>query len=516
MLQKKDYLHVTNHYIDYLDKPPLLFWLGTTFYKIFGVHDWAFRLPSLISTVLGVYSTFKLGKLLYKHETGLNAALLLITCQAYFLMNHDVRTDTILTNLIIFSTWQLTQFLNTNKLIHILGAFTGIGLAMCEKGPIGLVVPVLAVGSYLLVKRDFKSIFKWQWLLGIVVTGIVLIPMCIGLYEQYDLHPDKLVNGKTGVSGLRFFFWEQSFGRITGENVWKDDSGYFFFTHTFLWSFLPWAFLSSIALFFKIVQLFRNKFRDTKNEYLTVGGFVLTFIALSLSRYKLPHYIFVIYPFAAIFTAAWLADIHETKPKLFTFTVKFQKVLCFALLAGLIVINTWFFPVYKLPLVLALSVLFFIVNFFFFRVTENNSPTPLFFSAATAISLNFLLNANFYPQLLKYQSGSEVAFYIKSKNIPAEKCFTFHEGSFALDTYSSNIWKYGWEEMVPDSLNKYGDLWIYTNDEGHNRITKTYPKNISEDKRYDHFFITGLTLPFLNPATRQKELMNRYLIHLTK
>ncbi len=52
---------------------------------------------------------------------------------------------------------------------------------------------------------------------------ILLIPMSIGLYQQFDLHPEKIVNGKHGVSGLRFFYWSQSFGRITGESPWKND-----------------------------------------------------------------------------------------------------------------------------------------------------------------------------------------------------------------------------------------------------------------------------------------------------
>lgn len=513
-LKKNDFLHITNHYRDYLDKPPLLFWLGTIFFKIFGTHDWAFRLPSLLSSILGIYSTYRLASFFYNKQIGLNAALMLTTCQAYFLMNHDVRTDTILTNLIIFSTWQILQFLETKKIRFLILGFFVIGLAMLEKGPIGIVVPALAIGTFLIVKRDFKSVFKWQWILGLLITALVLVPMCIGLYEQFDMHPEKIVNAKKGVSGIRFFFWEQSFGRITGENVWKDNSGYFFFTHTFLWSFFPWAFLTCFALWFKLSSLFANKFNDAKNEYLTTGGFVLTFIALSFSSYKLPHYIFVVFPFAAIFTAAWLAEISEKKQKLLLFATRLQNVLCFLIIAVAIVINNWFFPVYKFPVVLITSFLLLTITFLYYKIKQSNDFSPIFFSAATAISINFLLNANFYPQLLKYQSGSEVAFYMTGKNIPEEKCFAFHENSFALDVYLSTIWKDGWEEMIPDSLKKYADIWVYTTQEGRDRILKEHPTYFIEEKKFEDFHVTGLTLKFLIPGSRKKEITNRYLIHL--
>jgi hypothetical protein len=78
------------------------------------------------------------------------------------------------------------------------------------------------------LKRQWSSFFKWQWLVGLIWVGLLLLPMCIGLYQQFDLHPEKVMYGRSGTSGLRFFFWTQSFGRLTGENVWKNNADIFF------------------------------------------------------------------------------------------------------------------------------------------------------------------------------------------------------------------------------------------------------------------------------------------------
>lgn len=513
MLNSGDYLHVIHHQKDYLDKPPLIFWLGALFYKIFGVHVWSYRLPSFLFTILGVYSTYALGKLFYGKKTGLNAALIIYTTQAFFLMNHDVRTDTILTACIIFSSWQLAEFLQNGKFIYVLGGFTGIALGMLEKGPLGLVVPIMAIGTHILVRREWKSIFKWQWLAGIVLTGLLLVPMCIGLYEQFDLHPEKLVNGRQGVSGLRFFFWEQSFGRITGENVWKDDSTVLFFTHTFIWSFIPWFLPAIMAFFSRLGQLIRSGFKSTDTEFLTLGGFILPFIALSLSHYKLPHYVFVLYPFAAIFTSSWLSEL-ELKPPAFLKWTKVQSVLCLVMATLLVVINFWFFPLYNNPYALVSSLILLIFLIYAYRLFTQAPEINLYLvSVFTAVFINFLLNTNFYPQLLNYQGGTVASRYVEGKNIRTDNCYSLNETSFALDVNTGINWVDGTPELLEKVLEQQGELWLFTNRAGFLFAKDNYI--ISDSKRIEHFHVTAMTLPFLNPATREQVLEERYILQLS-
>ena len=46
MMVSGDYLHIYDRGIEYLDKPPLLFWLSATSMKIFGVNNFGYKLPS--------------------------------------------------------------------------------------------------------------------------------------------------------------------------------------------------------------------------------------------------------------------------------------------------------------------------------------------------------------------------------------------------------------------------------------------------------------------------------------
>ncbi len=120
MMERGSFLQVLHRGENYLDKPPLLFWLSALSFKLFGISTFAYKLPSFLFTLLGVYSTYQIAKLLYNRDTGILAAVILYTSQAYFLFSNDVRTDALLTGCVAFACWQLLQFINSFILLDCL------------------------------------------------------------------------------------------------------------------------------------------------------------------------------------------------------------------------------------------------------------------------------------------------------------------------------------------------------------------------------------------------------------
>jgi 4-amino-4-deoxy-L-arabinose transferase-like glycosyltransferase len=511
MMQTGSYLEVLHLGGNYLDKPPLLFWLGSSFMKVFGVNQFAYRLPTFISTILGIYATYSLGKRLYNYNTGIISALVIASSQVYFLHNHDVRTDTLLTNFVIIAIWQAVAYLQTKKASHFIWAFVSVGLAMLAKGPIGAVVPVMALGTHLLYQRDWKNIFNWRWILGIIIVLIVLSPMLWGLYTQFDANPRAMVNGRTGVSGLRFFFWEQSFGRITGENVWEDDSSYFFFTHNYLWEFLPWSLIGIAGFWDKIKMIFKDRFQpNISNELYTLGGFIFPFLALSTSHYKLPHYIMVIMPMAAIFTAAYIDKLLKNtlnKPFQVFKWVQFG----FSILIGILVlfIFYWVFPGtnpgwWIIPLIIfVLSVKF---------INHLNPVVSLLAPSLVAvIGVNVMMNGYFYPQLNQYQSGKVVADFINENNLTTDNFMFFRKHFHNVNFYTEN-YQYKFADIkIIKSVVKDHEVYLFTNEEGLKMLKKdsvTY--HIA--KRLYNFPNAELTGEFLNPATRKNALEPLFIV----
>ena len=77
MYESGNYMDVTwRPDYNYLDKPPLLFWLSSFSFSIFGLNHFAYRLPSILINLLGIFSTYKLGKKLYNEQVGLYSSKL--------------------------------------------------------------------------------------------------------------------------------------------------------------------------------------------------------------------------------------------------------------------------------------------------------------------------------------------------------------------------------------------------------------------------------------------------------
>ena len=119
MFYNKSYLEIYCRGLDYLDKPPMLFWTSVLSFKIFGIHEWSYRLPSVLISILGLFSLFKFSRLYYPTPIAFYSVLIFASSQAFFLMSHDVRTDTMLCGFLLFSLWQLSSFLKFNKPLNL-------------------------------------------------------------------------------------------------------------------------------------------------------------------------------------------------------------------------------------------------------------------------------------------------------------------------------------------------------------------------------------------------------------
>lgn len=511
MVQEHDFLSLFKGPEEYLDKPHMHYWLAALSYKIFGIHDWAYRIPGILSTLLGAYSCYGLGKLLYNKDVGRFASLIFMTAQTMVLANIDVRTDAVLTGFTIFSIWQLVAYIEKNSLKNIaLGAF-GAGMAFSTKGQIALVVIGISVLCHLAYTRKWYRLLNWKLLVAVMVFGLTIAPMLYAYYHQFDLHPEKVIRGKDHRSGIFFIFWEQSFERMSGEGVGKNSSDFFFFFHTFLWVFLPWTVLALIGYWNQLKAFWQVKFAYRPNlEFLTLGGISILFFVISFAQFKLPHYMNILMPLYAILSAAFLYTLfQEEKAKVTKVILGFQYFIL-----GLVVVFVLLVSFYVFPLEHWYGYVFLIVALaltaYFIWKKEDLAAKIIAVALFSSVLLNGLMNAHFYPKLLEYQGGSTMAEKVKEQNIPVDKIYKVSEQhTWALDFYDQdpvNI------ISIPELKTKK-DVWVYATDQEMAQLTKqgfTWDDQITVDQ----FRITRLQIKFLNPNTRQEKLNKMHLVHL--
>jgi Dolichyl-phosphate-mannose-protein mannosyltransferase len=523
MLESRRFLQVYEHGHDYLDKPPLTFWLSSLSMAIFGATNFGYKFPSLLFAFLGIYATYRFAKVFYSENIAKMAALVLASAQALFMMTNDCRTDTLLMGSVAFAFWHLAEGFENNKWQHFLYGFVGIGLGLLTKGPVALLVLALAFSSHFIYKKQYKNFLRLEYIWGLLLIALMLLPMCMGLYQQFDMHPEKVVNGKTGVSGLHFYFWEQSFGRITGENPWRNGVYFTYLFQTMFWSFAPWILIFIAAYITAIINIFKkDRFFETK-ETLTLGGFTLGYIILGISKYQLPHYIFVLYPLIAVITARFIVEVLSEKidvlqEKMGETISKIGKILrgvqwfVVTALWGLpILISIYVFPMFdSIALSLFNPVLVIMVVFtVLYLIFAIQNKQLIVSTVYTVISINLFLNLYFYRNLLKYQESSEVGREVTALQIPKDTFFTYkYPNMGALHFYSRRI------VDMKDNLAqvKTGD-WLLLDEKSLNELQDAN-FNVKIVETGNTFSVTNLTPTFLDFRTRPNVVGQYFLVQI--
>ncbi len=508
-----DYVSLVDHAGDYLDKPHLHFWLCALSYKIFGVTSFAYKFPSLLFTVLGIYSTYRLGKSLYNNETGKLAALILASSFAFILANNDVRMDAILAACIAFSVWQLVEFIQNKKLLNIAGAALGLALGFSTKGHIAVFVPAVAALFYILYLKNWKLFLNWKWLLLLILFGLFIVPVVYCYYLQFNLHPEKLVRGKDHINGVKFILLNQSIERFSGEMGGDAKHDYFFFLHSFLWAFAPWSVLAYLAVARIIKGFMRRKPAPAgsgRDEWLTPAVFFVMLLIVSFSGFKLPHYLNIVFPTTSVLVAVFIIQKKENTKWIKSILIIQFIVVGLLLLLGA-VINAWAFPVKSVWVIVGIVLLLAVVFYFIKSAAYDRLQKAVTVSVAAMIFSFFLLNSSFYPQLLKYQGGKGLADLVKGKLNPDDVYFWKNTFSSSFTFYSGSL-----HQPFSNSVLQPGKkVWLIYDIRDEEQIKQAGCFLLPQFSVPD-YEITKLDIKFVNPATREKQCSRMVLAELSR
>ena len=500
LLRNENFSFLFDNNTPYLDKPPLIFWMTSIFFKFLGASNFTYRLSSLIFILIAIHSTYKLTYIFYPKRISIYAALILSSSLTWIIMSGDVKTDIYMISPMMLGLWQLVQYLKTKSNINLIIGSISIGFSMMGKGPLGLVIPVLLIFIHLIHNNELNRIFDRDNLIGILFLLLALLPMSIGLYEQF------------GLKGIKFFYWTQSFGRITGESSWSNNTGPFYLFNVFLYSFLPWTFLFLEAFYHKL-KMFWNFDKKDHKELISLSGFLIPLILLSLSNYKLPHYIYCAMPFASILTAQRLESLlisNNFKRILFLQTITIFILLAFANILTILILPTQIS-------MLVLSVFVFFGSIIISLFLKDKNHKFFIISIAGTFILSFIINLGIFKPLLSYQAESEAARYLINNSYNGSPIILFKQNkgaksrsfNFYLNTNTIYIDDY---EILHEKC-KSGNTFIFTNKDGYKQIIDNLD-NVKLLKVFDYFRISKVNFKFLNYATREDVLQKKYLIQV--
>lgn len=279
-------------------QPPLYFWLGAIFIKLFGVTSFALRLPSALATIAAGGITGYAVARSRGERAGIYAGIVLSTCLLQAVVGRLAIMDALLDLCVTLAIFWWFRALQTGGTAYFLAGWAACGLGFLSKGPVAPVIALLVIVPYAFWEYRQSTVrlpSALAWLGSIALFALIVLPWFGALVHAAGAHSvTKLIGYYT-------------FGRYTG-TIENQSGPVWYYIPALVLGFFPWiAFLpSSIAYAWN-----RMRRSDERLTRLALLWALLPFLFFSFAKTKLPNYIALEMPALAILCALYLNDAVE-------------------------------------------------------------------------------------------------------------------------------------------------------------------------------------------------------------
>ena len=331
MLARHDWIVPTLDGSPWLEKPALLYWKMMNSYAIFGVSDWAARIPAAFHATAVVFGIFFFMRR-FRFASELDAAMIAASSAGMIGFGRGASTDMLVSApfaLAMMCWWTWHQ---TSKKLWLLIFYGLLGVGALAKGPVAPALAVLVVGAYAVLRRDGKIFVRSLSLIGFALFAAIVLPWYLAVQHQVPQF-------------FRVFFIEHNLERF-GTNLYQHSQPFWYYIPVFLLAAMPWTLFAVPALIDAGKSAWKRWCADSQStspESVTIDAdtddglprflfiwIVVPIVFFSISRAKLPGYILPAIPAAALLTADY---VHRLKavPRLLT---SFHALLCAVLMVG--------------------------------------------------------------------------------------------------------------------------------------------------------------------------------------
>ena len=300
MLTSGDWVTARLDGVVYFEKSPLIYWLIAFAYKLFGVHDWAARIPIALSAIGLAWLTASFGNWAFGRRAGFYAGLVMATCVGLWLFTRILIPDVMLTFTIALAMWAFLRVFDDDEKhprasAWVLAASLGTGLLL--KSLVALVFPVAAGLLFLFFTGRLFSWREWKRLHPVACVFIILVIAAPWHILAAIRNPPYFAWTLKSLPGhyhgfLWFYFINEQLLRFLNLRYPRDYNtvprAWFWLFHL-IWLF-PWSvYLPAVArLSFKPI----DRAGSTRLLALCWTGFILIFFTFSTTQeyYSMPCY----------------------------------------------------------------------------------------------------------------------------------------------------------------------------------------------------------------------------------
>ena len=294
----------------WLEKPPLYYWQAMIAYRVFGVSDWAARLPSAVDAsflVLAVY--FFLRR--FRPGFELDGALIAASSAGVIGYARAASMDMALAAAFTIAMLAWWAWRESGKRIHLAVFFGFMAFGVLAKGPVALLLAALVIVLYAAMVRELQLVRKTLWLPGILLFCAIAMPWYLAVQMR---NPEF----------FRVFILEDNLGRFSKDLYHHTEPFWYYLPVTAL-ALVPWtvfviaAFVERVRWWWGESRRANGGVRDCENPFgvFACCWLIVPVLLFSISQSKLPGYILPAVPAGALLLADYLRqhlDQGDAKP----------------------------------------------------------------------------------------------------------------------------------------------------------------------------------------------------------
>ncbi|HXW83965.1 MAG TPA: glycosyltransferase family 39 protein [Candidatus Binataceae bacterium] len=268
MLLSRDFVLPHLNYVLYVEKPPLLYWLTSLSFAIFGENEFAARFFVALFAVAGVAATAYFALRTFDPRRATLAGAVLATMPLYAVMGQVLTTDMMLATLVTIASFALfLQWRDGGRWCWL--AYLAIALGVLTKGPVGAALPLLTLGVFLLWQRDLASLRRFHLIAGLAMVLAIATPWFVMMIAR--------------VPGYFDFYFVGEHLRRAFESSYSHGEPFWFYAPVLLLGLLPWSMLVPLFTWRALAPNPARRFCLASAE--------VTIVAFSLASAKLIPYI---------------------------------------------------------------------------------------------------------------------------------------------------------------------------------------------------------------------------------